>query len=511
MKNVKTIAIYLPQYYETEYNNKWWGTGYTEWVAVKNATPCFEGHKQPKSPLNDYYYNLLDRSTFEHQERLMKKYGIYGLCFYHYYFKDGIKVLEKPVENLLKWKDIDIPFCFSWPNERWIRTWSNFYGAVWGEKFDKESDQAGNGVLLEQDYGSKKEWKQHFDYLNQFFQDRRYIKIDGKPVFIFHSTEVIPCLKEMTEYWNQLAIDNGLRGMYFIGANVSGYRNELDAVMIYEPRHSRKELLSKGKYEVKNGVTCFEYSDFVQEILSSKPFSGIKTYYCGLTGYDTTPRRGHNGECLLNNSCEQFKKLMDGLYAKSINDGNEYLFINAWNEWGEGMYIEPDKENGYDFLEVVKNVNDQYKNVEVVQIESNDNIYDISSEINMLNEKISKYQCLYDQTIMLATIIQSNSHSIVDYFKYRNMDAVAVYGVGAIGRLLINELIIKKVKISYTVDIYAARVRENIPMYRPYEDIPQADILIVTAYGSEKIIEEMRQKGLQNVVSIETWMNDLLS
>lgn len=511
MKSIKSIAIYLPQYYETEYNNKWWGKGFTDWTAVKKATPCFKDHKQPKIPLNDFYYDLLNKNTFIYQRELMEKYGIYGLCFYHYYFKDGIRVLEKPAENLLNWKDVDIPFCFNWPSEKWIRTWSNFYGNIWGEKFDKDVDLVGDGVLLEQNFGSKKDWKAHFNYLLQFFRDKRYIKIDGKPIFIFHNTEQIPCLKEMTKYWIDLAKENGLEGIYFIGSNVSCYREELDAVLINEPTHTRKRLLNKGVYTVHNGVTCFKYSDYVEEVLHTKPLMGIKTYYCGVPGYDTTPRRGYNGECFLDNSSGLFELLMDGLYKKSIEDGNEYVFINAWNEWGEGMYLEPDKEKKYSVLEAVRNVNDKYATAVITRKHKESYVEEeIDAQIKLLNEKVNKFRWLYENAISFATIVQSCSYQINEYFSKNNIEKVSIYGVGPIGKLLINQLLQEGIEIDYTVDIYAARVLENIPMFRPYEDLPQTDILIITAYGAEKIIEDMEKKGVRNVISIESWINDLV-
>lgn len=512
MKTIRSIAIYLPQYYETEYNNKWWGKGFTDWTAVKKATPCFEGHRQPKTPLNNNYYDLLNKNTFIYQKELMKKYGVYGLCFYHYYFKDGVKVLEKPAENLLNWKDIDIPFCFSWPSEKWIRTWSNFYGNVWGEKFDQDANRMGNGVLLEQNFGSKREWKAHFDYLLQFFRDKRYIKIGGKPIFIFHNAEQVSCIKEMTKYWTELAKRNGLSGIYFIGSNISGYREELDAVLMNEPTHTRKKLLSKGLYTVKNGVTCFKYSDFLEEVLHTEPLIGIKTYYCGVPGYDTTPRRGYNGECFLENSSDLFEMLMDGLYRKSIENGNEYVFINAWNEWGEGMYLEPDEENRYGILESVRKVNDKYTAVMVSEKRQDSYVEEeVTVQIKLLNEKVNKFRWLYENAISFATIVQNHSYQIKEFFSKKGINKVSVYGVGPIGKLMINQLIQEKIEIDYTVDIYAARVLENIPMFRPYEDLPQTDILIVTAYGAEKIIEDMQRKGLKNVVSIERWMNDLVN
>ena len=166
--------MYLPQFHEVEENNEWWGNGYTEWTAVKKATPLFHGHKQPKAPFNDNYYNLLDKQTMITQAKLAEEYGIDGFCFYHYYFKNGRKILEKPAENLLKWKDINMPYCFCWANETWARTWSNISGAnAWGSKFENKKQKAGSGILLEQRYGQEKEWEEHLEYLIPFFKDEK--------------------------------------------------------------------------------------------------------------------------------------------------------------------------------------------------------------------------------------------------------------------------------------------------------------------------------------------------
>lgn len=214
----------------------------------------------------------------------------------------------------------------------------------------------------------------------------------------------------------------------------------------------------------------------------------------------------------MDNSCELFETLMDGLYKKSMECGNEYVFINAWNEWGEGMYLEPDEENGYVTLESIKKVNAKYEMVEISgQYSHSYTAEEITGQLGLLNDKVNKFRWLYENTIRFASIIQNNSCKIKEYFSKKNISRISVYGAGPIGRLLINQLIQEEIEIAYTVDIYAARVLESIPMYRLQEEIPQTDILIVTVYGAEEVIEKMQQKGIQNAVSIESWMNDLLS
>ena len=160
---MKIISFYLPQFHSIPENDKWWGKGFTEWVNVKKAKPLFNGHNQPHIPLNYNYYNLLDKKTLEWQVNLANKYGVYGFCFYHYWF-NGKKLLEKPVEDFLNRKELNIHFCLCWANESWTNTWAN-----------------GNSkIIMEQKYGTKKDWKMHYEYLSTFFKDKRYISNNNK-------------------------------------------------------------------------------------------------------------------------------------------------------------------------------------------------------------------------------------------------------------------------------------------------------------------------------------------
>ena len=143
MDRIRTLAMYLPQFHKTRENDEWWGSGFTDWTTVRSAEKLFGGHNQRREPLNDYYYDLLEKSTMQWQAKTAAEYGINGFCFYHYYFKRGRRVLEKPAENLLEWTDISMPFCFCWANETWARTWSNVtYANAWSEKFERKEGRA---------------------------------------------------------------------------------------------------------------------------------------------------------------------------------------------------------------------------------------------------------------------------------------------------------------------------------------------------------------------------------
>ena len=185
------FAFYLPQYHQTIENDKWWGRDFTEWTNIKGAKPLFNGHNQPKKPLDNFYYNLLDINVMKWQGELARRYGISGFCVYHYWF-EGKKLLHKPMEQLLEHKEIDFPFFFCWANESWTNAWATSGGKP--------------KMLMKQTYGNREDWDNHFNYLVQFFNDERYIKINNKPIFVIYRPEQIHNLNEMLDYLNELAI-----------------------------------------------------------------------------------------------------------------------------------------------------------------------------------------------------------------------------------------------------------------------------------------------------------------
>ncbi len=355
---IKLIAFYLPQFHEIPENNKWWGKGFTEWDNVKKARSLYRTHNQPRYPLNNNYYDLLDIETMKWQADLAKKYGIYGFCFYHYWF-GGKKLLEKPIENLLRNKDININFCLSWANEPWTRTW---HGAA-GEK----------EILIRQEYGRHDEWMEHFEYLLEFFRDKRYIKKDNKPIFLIYRTGYMDYCNDMLELWNRLAIENGFAGIHFV--NMLTARDKyskskyLEATVDFEPGRTRRERIKKEErfsllknvlrdkvksLGVFNRLICniVDYDKINMEMLDKKH---KKSEYRGVfVDYDDTPRRGIKGIIIKGSTPASFGKYLSENIRRSLNEGNDYLFINAWNEWGESNYLEPDKRYGYAYLRAVR-------------------------------------------------------------------------------------------------------------------------------------------------------------
>lgn len=489
MKNnaPKVIAMYLPQFHRVIENDKWWGEGYTEWTAVKQAVSLFEGHYQPRKPLNDNYYDLMDKNVMIEQSKLMKQYNVHGFCFYHYWFKDGRMILEKPAENLIKWTDIDIPFCFSWANESWVRTWSALNNEnSWACKYEKskQDDENETGILLEQRYGGKEDWKKHFYYLLPFFKDARYIKIDEKPVFLFYKPDVISCLKDMIDYWKELARIEGLNGIYFIGTNTLK-KDNFAAILRQEPQRIMKFV----KSEYNNGVRCFQYDDLWEGIINDKIEDKSKIFLCGIVDYDDTPRRGNAGIAIKNVSPQQFKKNFSKLLKKSELYGNEYVFLNAWNEWGEGMYLEPDEKWGTRYLEAIKEATEKYY-LEVIEIDKKNDNYKEKVLIE-LNEKYKSYWQILNKWLTLKENDKCLSKSLLQ----RKIKKIAIYGIGMLGKHLIEELKNTEVEIVYGIDRRSDGINVDFPIVSPNDDLPQVDAIIVTAtYDYENIKKKLKDK-----------------
>lgn len=342
---MRIFSFYLPQYHEIPENNKWWGEGFTEWTNVKKAKPLFKGHVQPLHPLNNNYYNLMERETVEWQTRLMKDYGLTGMIYYHYYFC-GKKLLEKPAENLLKWKDIEQPFFFCWANHSWKKTWNGT-----------------SELLVEQTYGNEKDWEDHFQYLLSFFRDRRYEKINNKPVFMLFDSKFLS-RESIVNYFDKRCKDYGFNGIFIINT-ASSFKDiiKIDSNVeqiwhLREPSVSTSIFLDNLKfipYRIVNGIGKIMSSKYIYKYNGDIFLKARKEFICKykyIPGiffeWDNTPRHGRRGYVISPVSKEKFIKYMD-----SIKD-SEYVFINAWNEWCEGMILEPTEENGYKYLEWIK-------------------------------------------------------------------------------------------------------------------------------------------------------------
>lgn len=366
--DIKIIANYLPQYHQIPENDMWWGEGYTDWVATRNAKPVYKGHLQPRVPLNENYYDLADPSTIEWQAKLARKYGIWGFGIYHYWFSSKQNLLTAPAENLLQHPEIDINYLFIWDNTSWIRSWSNVKGNDWAPSFDSNKELADvtdstrtSGILARLDYGGEESWKKHFDYLLPHFLDSRYMKIEGKPVLAFmcpnHDESA---LMQMFAYWNNLATQHDLPGVIPLARN-SWKGRTFEYGFDYRPSstNSIRDLITTGVSNRLNKIHPHlrkrNYGRVWKGILASaRKTKDPKTFFSGFVQYDDTPRRGDKSLIIADGSPSMFQQYLSKLIDISVSQNKEYLFLTAWNEWGEGAYLEPDMQDGYAYLEAVR-------------------------------------------------------------------------------------------------------------------------------------------------------------
>ena len=351
---MRLFAFFLPQFHSIPENDEWWGEGFTEWTNVKKAMPLFKRHTQPIHPLNDYYYNLLDLSTIRWQTDLMNQYRIDGFIYYHYYF-EGKLLLEKPAEILLKNKDINQNFFFCWANHSWKRSW-----------------EGKSTVLIEQTYGDIEAWEAHFQYLLPFFKDERYEKKDNKPLFMFF----FPFFKEKNEivsYFDKRCKEVGFDGISIIDSIQNTYTaeysfycshpsNYTNYIFFREPGVCQQRVRKKHpfvslvkrfraflnkKYQIGNYVFTYNGDSILKTSLKSK-YNDTKILRGLFFEWDNTPRHGQRGYIIKPISRRMFSKFMDSCSQQ------DYIFVNAWNEWCEGMILEPTKEKEYTYLEWIK-------------------------------------------------------------------------------------------------------------------------------------------------------------
>lgn len=346
LKIKENIAYYLTQFHQIPENDRWWGEGFTEWVNLKNAKKQYSNHIIYK-PYNNNYYNLDDVKVIEEQYKLAKENAISGFCFWHYWFGDGIKILEKPAEKLLD-SNYDVRFCFGWANHSW-----------WNKKDDI--------LLQEQKYLGLNDQEKHFDYLEPFFKDKRYIRINNKPVFLIFKIFDIPNAKEWINNFREIAINRGFDGVHLIGEfckekDIESYG--LDSVV-----NSRDMLGNRNLYEkVRDRLINEKYISedvFSPRIYNyeklSKGFNSVETNSNDvlpviIPRWDSTIRHGKNGWLLKNSTPQSFnlhiKEVKNILSKKSFND--RIVFLKSWNEWAEGNFIEPDNIYNDSYLKILK-------------------------------------------------------------------------------------------------------------------------------------------------------------
>lgn len=374
--NDKIYCFYFPQFYPTPENDFHWGAGFTDWNNVRNAEPLFDEHRQPRIPEGDNYYNQSEPGVLAWQVHLAKKYGIDGFSFYHYWF-DGKLTLEKPLENFLNDKSLDLSFCITWANESWTKRWTG------------EDDV----TIFKQTHSQDRDvWLQHFDYLFKYWSDSRYLKVECRPVFIVYNPHLIKCAKEMFAFWNEMLEERiGVR-LHIVAIEVSDCAPSLpedvyNSYLNFEPRFSynSKRLAKKSIFasrflqplrylpepilnvltKIRYRLSSYELVDYQKVWDSIVSYASDKTeslssnngFYGAFVDWDNSPRYKNKAKVYVGSTPDSFYsnfvRLIDA--TQSANDAgfNRFFFINAWNEWSEGTYLEPDTAYGYGYLEKI--------------------------------------------------------------------------------------------------------------------------------------------------------------
>ena len=353
-EKVRILAYYLPQFHPIPENDEWWGKGFTEWTNVCKAKPLFKGHYQPRLPADLGYYDLRVSETRVAQANLAQEYGIEGFCYWHYWFGNGKQLLERPFEEVLKSKEPDFPFCLAWANESWK-------GLSHGLKNRK--------ILIEQQYPGVFDYENHFYSLLSAFKDKRYIKVDNKPVFVIFKPLESPEIKVFINLWRKLAVENNLNGIYFIG--ISDEFNPIDLVlstgvdaintirlnnMLINKLSLSKKIINYIRKKIRISPNIISYKDasiFFNDDTIDKIENVFPTI---IPNWDHTPRSGYDGLVLSNSTPELFKTHVKTV-LKMVNKKEQehrIVFIKSWNEWAEGNYLEPDTKFGLKYLEALK-------------------------------------------------------------------------------------------------------------------------------------------------------------
>jgi len=358
----RVIALYLPQFHATPGNDEWHGKGFTEWTNVRKARQLFPQHNAPNEPSELGYYDLREPEIKEQQAALARQYGVEGFCYYHYWFGNGRIELETPLQQVLETGKPDLPFCLCWANESWHR------------KFWSPDGSSRNELLVEQRYPGKDDIVEHFHYCLRAFRDPRYIRVDGKPLFMIYKVMNLDNAEGFIREWQSLAREHGLPGIFFVGQTETldtdekaMMRTGLDGINTIRLFHYYKKRLSsinrffrKMYWRLAGLPRMTRYEDASAFFVSENEYRQ-HIYPSIIPNWDHTPRSGLGGTVLTGSTPELFRKhVIEALTAVRDKPADQQLiFVKSWNEWGEGNYLEPDKKHGRQYLEALKSAIDE--------------------------------------------------------------------------------------------------------------------------------------------------------
>lgn len=355
MSKPRLIAFYLPQFYPTKENDEWWQKGFTEWTNVGNAKPLFRGHYQPRVPADLGYYDLRVPEVREEQAQLAREAGIEGFCYWHYWFA-GRRLLDRVFREVVESGKPDFPFCLCWANHSWYqKTWDP-------SKPDK--------LLIEQTYPGLQDYIDHFNAMLPAFKDKRYMKVNGKLIFgVFDSLRFKDfCL--FKETWNKLAKKNNLSGFYFFGFTFQTERADKILRMGYDSivpdeivnfRNNGMTLLNKIRRKIFRTPIILHYDDYIEYVVSHFNYAE-NCHVCINPNFDHSPRSKERGVVICDHSPEKWEKLCSDVFSlcEKHERNCNIVFLKAWNEWGEGNYLEPDLKYGKGFIEATRRALERY-------------------------------------------------------------------------------------------------------------------------------------------------------
>lgn len=374
----RVIAYYLPQFHPIPENDAVWGKGFTEWTNVAKAKPLFKGHYQPRIPADLGFYDLRLPEVREQQAQMAREAGVEGFCYYHYWMGNGKLLLQRPFEEVLQSGKPDFPFCLCWANHEWTtKTWMN------GGK---------EQIIAPMVYGGEEDYTAHFNYVLPALKDKRYITVDGLPIFCIYDPYRFKDVDHFVDVWRKLAHSNGLPGIHFtamISSTTTVRRRDdgtlervlpnlesssdvykrilslgFDSITSYGK--SRAEMLSKGEYNRIISKFLHKHLNFLPTLRYSYPKT-VKYFFntedtwenvfpTVIPQWDRTPRSGNGEGIYVDSTPENFKAHLEDALKIVANKAFEHrlIFLKSWNEWGEGNYVEPDIKFGNGYLDVLK-------------------------------------------------------------------------------------------------------------------------------------------------------------
>lgn len=338
--DVRLIAFYLPQFHPIPENDKWWGKGFTEWTAVSRAKSLFKGHQQPHLPADLGFYDLRLPETRKEQARLAREFGIYGFCYYYYWFA-GRRLLERPLEEVFRSGQPELPFCICWANENWSRRW----------------DGSENEILIGQEHSRESDERFIRDVI-PMLKDRRYIRVNGAPLLIIYRVDLLPDASVTVDLWREICAKAGIAQLHVAAVQSFGITDPrpygCDSAVEFPPHGIAASEISGKVEELVSDFKgkIYDYREVVQNALA-KPKVPYPRFPGVMLGWDNTPRRGVAGHIYHHSSPLEYEIWLRGALERARTEARDLeplVFINAWNEWGEGTYLEPDQANGHSYL-----------------------------------------------------------------------------------------------------------------------------------------------------------------